>query len=96
MKKANAALQSARQSAKLAEKVKDISLPTHPLIKFKKEPTASTAPIVMTTQLNTSADDEERIYKCEQAGCFSSFKSKSSLRDHQKGLNSCAILFTYL
>lgn len=30
------------------------------------------------------ADKGERIYKCEQEGCTSSFRTRSSLRDHQK------------
>jgi hypothetical protein len=35
---------------------------------------------------SVGADEEEdRVYRCDQDGCFSSFKTRSSLRDHQKG-----------
>lgn len=81
MKKANAL----QQSTKPAVKAKEETILTLPAIKIKKEAQAS--PALTMTVLNTSPDDEERIYKCEQAGCFSSFKSRSSLRDHQKGLS---------
>lgn len=40
----------------------------------KKEPVVDTSFI----------DGEERIYRCEHEGCSSSFKTRSSLKDHQK------------
>lgn len=65
------------QIAKLAEKVKVVEPPP----KVKKE-------VVAAQVLNTSVssvDGEDRMFRCEQDGCFSSFKTRSSLRDHQKG-----------
>ncbi len=35
--------------------------------------------------LNASdANEDEKMFKCEHEGCTSSFKSRSSLKDHQK------------
>lgn len=83
MKKANAIQQSTKAAVKAKEEITLLSI--LPALKIKREPQA-TAAVVMSV-LNVSADDEDRIYKCEQPGCFSSFKSRSSLRDHQKGLS---------
>lgn len=63
------------QIAKLAEKVKVVEPPP----KVKKEVAA-----VVNTSVS-SVDGEDRMFRCEQDGCFSSFKTRSSLRDHQKG-----------
>lgn len=54
--------------------------PVVPVVKVKKEP----PPAVVITALN-SFTEEERSFRCEHEGCFSSFKTRSSLRDHQKG-----------
>jgi hypothetical protein len=63
------------QTAKDVEKVKPEPV--------KKEVVVTPAPPpVVTTPL---ADGEDRTFKCEQEGCSSTFKSRSSLRDHQKG-----------
>lgn len=81
MKTANAEQQLNKLADKVKESLPPVVLLTTPKV-VKKEPPVATAIHV----LNTSADDgEERVYKCEQEGCFSSFKSRSSLRDHQKG-----------
>lgn len=59
-------------------------LPANPLVrnvqnstkaKAEKEPAESTA---------LAADSEERLFRCEQEGCTSSFRTRSSLKDHQK------------
>lgn len=65
------------QIAKLAEKVKVVEPPP----KVKKE--VVEAPVMNNSV--SSADGEDRMFRCEQEGCFSSFKTRSSLRDHQKG-----------
>lgn len=73
-----------QQLTKLAEKVKlEMPLPPSPAVKVKKEPPATITAIVNSAPL--SADDEDRVFRCEQDGCPSSFKTRSSLRDHQKG-----------
>lgn len=80
-----------QQLNKLAEKVKVIlppPLPTPPvaaLVKFKKEPLPQATAINVLNTSASSADGEERVFKCDHEGCFSSFKTRSSLRDHQKG-----------
>lgn len=76
-----------QQLGKLAEKLKVEPVETTPAkvtlpVKVKKEAPAATSVSVLNTSID---DDGERIYKCEQEGCFGSFKSRSSLRDHQKG-----------
>lgn len=74
-----------QQLNKLAEKTK-IALPTLPTPpKIKKDPLP---PVAASNLLNSSlstADGEERVFRCDHEGCFSSFKTRSSLRDHQKG-----------
>lgn len=76
-----------QQNDKLAaEKVtRNLPLPPVTPVKVKREApaTATVVNVVHTSQ--SSADDEERVFKCEQEGCYSSFKTRSSLRDHQKG-----------
>lgn len=73
-----------QQLTKLIEKVKvELPLPPSPAVKVKKEPPATITAIVYTAP--SSADDEDRVFRCEQFGCLSSFKTRSSLRDHQKG-----------
>lgn len=73
---------SEQQQNKLAAKV--TALPALPAVKAEKE-----APATVTTNFNNSpqadGSGEERVFKCEQHGCLSSFKTRSSLRDHQKG-----------
>lgn len=64
------------QIAKLAEKVKVEEPPP----KVKKE---VAVPVLNTSVSSVEGDD--RMFRCEQEGCFSSFKTRSSLRDHQKG-----------
>lgn len=78
-----------QQLTKLAEKVKvSLPLPTPAVlsVKVKKDPPAATAINTLNTS-QSSADGDERTFKCDQEGCFSSFKTRSSLRDHQKGRN---------
>lgn len=74
-----------QQLTKLAEKVKvEMPLPPSPAVKVKKEPPA-TVTAISVNSAPLSADDEDRVFRCEQDGCLSSFKTRSSLRDHQKG-----------
>lgn len=70
--------------SKLAEKVIDAK-PTPP-----SSDTSSKAVQEKVTeaivQLSTSTDDgDERGFRCDHDGCVSTFKTRSSLRDHQKG-----------
>jgi hypothetical protein len=63
------------QNAKLAEKPK----PPEPPV--KKE----VAVVPTAISVTSSLDGEERTFRCEHEGCASSFRTRSSLRDHQKG-----------
>lgn len=67
-----------QQLNKSATKVAELApAPSPPVLKIKKEPPAV---------LNTSTDDDERTFRCDHEGCLSGFKTRSSLRDHQKGM----------
>lgn len=74
------------QIAKLAEKQKA----EEPLPTVKKEVTT------YVTNSSPSVDGEDRVFKCEHEGCASSFKTRSSLRDHQKGKKKQNFLETVL
>jgi hypothetical protein len=74
MKIANAQTQ---EIAKLA--VKQEAEEPQPIVKKEKEVT-----VTAVTSLS-SQDGEDRVFRCEHDGCTSSFKTRSSLRDHQKG-----------
>lgn len=66
-----------QQLNKTAPKVAEPApAPPPPVLKIKKEPPAV---------LNTSSDDDRRTFMCDYEGCLSGFKTRSSLRDHQKG-----------
>lgn len=65
-----------QQLSKVATKVAEPAPPPPPVLKIKKEPPAV---------LNSSSDDDKRTFVCDYEGCLSGFKTRSSLRDHQKG-----------
>lgn len=70
------------QKSKLAEKEKEVK-PESPSPEVKVDPLTTVA---ITQQfLSTSTDGDERVFVCHHDGCVSSFKTRSSLRDHQKG-----------
>lgn len=68
-----------QQLSKVAPKVAEPAPAPPPVLKIKKEPPAV---------LNTSSDDDRRTFMCDYEGCLSGFKTRSSLRDHQKGNKS--------
>lgn len=73
--------QQQQLTKQVAEKVKvELPSPPSPAVKVKREP-----PATITAIANVTDDDEDRVFRCEQEGCPSSFKTRSSLRDHQKG-----------
>jgi hypothetical protein len=75
-----------QQLSKLAEKVK-AAMPsqTPAAVKVVKKTPPSATVIEVQSASQQSGDDEDRVFKCDQEGCFSSFKTRSSLRDHHKG-----------
>lgn len=70
------------------ESTKDV---TRTFVKQEKEVTKqqpAPQPLVTGTIMDKnkqeSNDVVDRVFKCEHEGCTSSFKTRSSLRDHQK------------
>ncbi|CRL05354.1 CLUMA_CG017962, isoform A [Clunio marinus] len=75
-------LNAEKQLNKTDEKLKtNLPLPAPVVVAVKEEMPAT---VTVINSILLGGDGDERIFKCLQDGCSSRFKSRSSLRDHQK------------